>query len=92
MQGNEDYPVSSYAVTDWITTFTGVAGQAVVEEEAADMAKYGLDHPAAVYSIREGGNVHRISSRSWWIPIGTYPPRSSLILCTNGSWTNSLSR
>ncbi|MGG3840392.1 DUF4340 domain-containing protein [Paenibacillus thiaminolyticus] len=60
VQGNEDYPVSSYAVTDWITTFTGVAGQAVVEEEAADMAKYGLDHPAAVYSITEGGNVHRI--------------------------------
>ncbi|MBG9796112.1 permease component [Paenibacillus dendritiformis] len=60
VQGNEDYPVSPYAVTDWITTFTGVAGQAVVEEEAADMAKYGLDHPAAVYSITEGGHVRRI--------------------------------
>lgn len=60
LQGNEDYPVSSYAVSDWITTFTGVAGQSVVEEDAADMAKYGLDHPIAVYSVREGGNVRRI--------------------------------
>lgn len=60
VQGNEDYPLSSYAVSDWITTFTGVAGHSVVEEEAADMAKYGLDHPVAVYSIREGGNVRRI--------------------------------
>ena len=60
VQGNEDYPVSSYAVSDWITTFTGVAGQSIVEEEAADMAKYGLDHPVAVYSIQEGGNVRQI--------------------------------
>ncbi|BFH67252.1 hypothetical protein J27TS7_15060 [Paenibacillus dendritiformis] len=60
VQGNEDYPVSSYAAADWISTFTGVTGQAVVEEDAEDLAKYGLDHPAAVYSISEGGNVRRI--------------------------------
>ncbi|WP_454193848.1 DUF4340 domain-containing protein [Paenibacillus sp. Marseille-Q7038] len=59
MTAPEAYPVNSYAVDEWLETVTNVDLASVVEENPADLEKYGLslDDQGITITTEDGGTV-----------------------------------
>ncbi|UHA74478.1 DUF4340 domain-containing protein [Paenibacillus sp. 481] len=45
------YPINVYPVQDWLSSLAAVEIAAMVEEQAMDLGKYGLEQPTAQYRI-----------------------------------------
>lgn len=55
------YPLNTYPIQDWISLLTKAKAESVVEEQAGNMEKYGLDKPAWTFqAIGADGAKHTI--------------------------------
>ncbi|MGZ9583460.1 DUF4340 domain-containing protein [Paenibacillus marinisediminis] len=51
MELPQAYPINQYGVDNWINNFVELSLQSLVEEQAADLEKYGLSSPSASYEV-----------------------------------------
>ncbi|MFW5433774.1 DUF4340 domain-containing protein [Paenibacillus apiarius] len=62
MEKPASYPLNTYPVDDWLSTISNVSVESTVEEQAADLDKYGLAKPTESFTVAlSDGNMHRIA-------------------------------
>lgn len=79
MTSPEAYPVNNYAVDEWLDTVTNVDLASVVEENPADLEKYGLsvDDQGIIMTTEDGGTIE--------IALGNHLPTGSKVYAQLGA-------
>lgn len=70
MQKPQEQPINSNLVGSWLDTYVSLNREDIVEDQASDLAKYGLDKPAAEYRVTLKDGTSKVLQTGENLPTG----------------------